>query len=426
MIITVVLASCVPATKVVPTRTIIPISTISPTPTLTPTFVPSTSTPEIKKDTIYFWWTFAEKSELWRLEPNESNSSILYTVYYEHTLEEVASHDLLSEEGVKSIKDYISANVDDAEENNDIPLVHIIPVSLNLSPDKKRLAWEEEIGYCPPPEIGIDVLWCIGERVLRVFDLENNKLQIVLNTQTLGITYEPLWSPDNRHIAFLDGGGVIKVLDAETSLVDVAGKGHEFCWSPDGRKLAFEFRGKIQVYDLQTKQITQISTNSGDVLQLAISPDGETLAYTYFNPGTNDLLFTVDLKTEKNSSVIEINNGLWIYNVIWLSNDHILYTQEQSYPDPYYIYVRNTETGKIVLSEEIPLDIMPGDGAHLSADGTKALFIGFNYSDTLALMVFDLVAKSWSFIPLSQELQEILSSRSNKSWDYNSLQNATW
>lgn len=423
LIVAVVSASCTPAATVVPTRMIIPISTITPTATFTPTSAPNTPTPEIKKDTIYFWRLSAEKSELWHLEPNDRNSNILYAVDYEHTLEEVTSHGLLSREGAESIKEYISTHVNKAEENNGNPSVHIIPVSLSLSPDRKRLAWEEEIGYCPPLESGFDVLWCLGERVLRVFDLEKNKLQITLNTKTLGIMYKPLWSSDSRYLAFREEGGLIKVLDIRTALVDVAGKGHEFCWSPDGHKLAFEFRDEIQMYDLQTKQVTQIPANSGDVLQLAISPNGETLAYTYFNPGTSDLLFTINLKTEKNKPVLKANPGLWIYNVLWLSDTHIFYTQQQSYPDPYYIYVRDIETGQVILSEEIPLDIMPDDSAQLSADGAKILFIGFNHSDKLTFMVFDLIAKDWSFIPVPQE---IVPPHNGKFWDYNSLQNATW
>lgn len=410
------------------TSSIVITNTVLPTGTSTPTPHPTvTPTPEIKPDTVYFWWSLGEKSELWSLEPN-GNAKILYTVYLEYTLEEVITAGLLSKEGIDNIKNMLPADSENAKgiNTNALSSISIIPISLSLSPDKTKLAWQEEIGYCPSDQS------CYGESLIRVLDLTSNSLQTSVDTNVIS---KLIWSQDNKHIAFTAGGRTVKTLDTRTLSIETVREGDDVCWFPDGQNLAYEIRWGLQafeidnginVYSLQTKQSAPILTNAGDILNLAISPNGENLVYTYFNVGNTEYMYTQNLKTGKTKPIIDGNDGLWLYNVQWLSNTEILYTQQKSYSDPYFIYVRDLETGEQVLKEKIPLDIRPDLGGELSADSSKILFVGFNYTDTLALIVFDLKTKNWLYLPLPQPLQEIISSKANELWSRIPLRNATW
>ena len=383
-----------------------------------------TSTAETLRDTIYFWWKSKGKSELWRHE-SEGVSQILYSVTTEHTLGEVMESGLLSEENAQIIKELFADKVQ--EKGADLS-IEIYPRSLSLSPDKKRLAWVESVHHC---EWISDVSDCFGEIVIRIFNLEENRLEITLNTKSYsGRTQNPLWSPDSQHIVIsLGQDASVQILDIKTLSFERVGQGTTFCWDRHGNKLIYANRNGVQSYDLSIRQSTPILANQGNYLRLAVSPNDENLVYTFFSDdNVNDVMFMVDLKTGENNPIIEQNNGRWLYDIGWRSDNQIVYSQQLSDTAPDHLYIRDTTTGEIVLDEVVPLEISPRSYGELSTDRTKILYVGYKYSEAIILMVFDFITKEWSFVPLPQKLQEIISSAATADplWQQHLIENATW
>jgi Tol biopolymer transport system component len=100
----------------------------------------------------------------------------------------------------------------------------------DVSHDGRRIAFDDSNGH----------LWVTGQRGLTAWRLGPASLN--------GST--PRWSPDDTRIAFLDGGGMLAVLDLRTNTIHDLGAGDPggveggsvgdglFSWSPDGRYLA--------------------------------------------------------------------------------------------------------------------------------------------------------------------------------------------
>lgn len=113
------------------------------------------------------------------------------------------------------------------------------------------------------------------------------------------------WSPDGKYIAvpvFASGRVEIQVFNAESGGGDrhitIPGVGQvlALAWSPDGNQLAISGMAhgfsNLYLYDLNSKQTTQLENSQYTHIQPAWSPDGHTLAFvTDSGPGTSfDLL----------------------------------------------------------------------------------------------------------------------------------------
>ncbi len=109
------------------------------------------------------------------------------------------------------------------------------------------------------------------------------------------------WSPDGKRLAlvvFAKGDNDIVIVNAESGdferRLDIAGVGaiNNPAWSPDGHTLAFSGAAggisDLYLYDLDTKQLRQLTTDKYADLAPSWSPDGSRLAWvTDRGPGTD-------------------------------------------------------------------------------------------------------------------------------------------
>jgi Tol biopolymer transport system component len=117
-------------------------------------------------------------------------------------------------------------------------------------------------------------------------------------TDWAGGAHLPAWSPDGSHIAFHSGRDamredlwVIPAAGGEARRVTTLDGGliGPAVWSPDGRHLFFtgtaDAPGPEAVYRVALAGGAPIRLASGDLSQVALSPDGRQLLYTVFDAG---------------------------------------------------------------------------------------------------------------------------------------------
>lgn len=133
----------------------------------------------------------------------------------------------------------------------------------------------------------------------------------------------PTWSPAGDWIAYefygSDSLSGIWLVRPDGSDAHFETKGILPDFSPDGKKLALVRGAKIFVYDLQTKESTQL-TFEGDNTFPSWSPDGKKIAYNYdFNS-----LWIMDAEGGNNKEIGMRGNAAW-READWFPNFTILH-----------------------------------------------------------------------------------------------------
>ena len=109
-------------------------------------------------------------------------------------------------------------------------------------------------------------------------------------THSAGDDRDPVWSPDDRRIAFesnRDGNWNIYVMDTDgsnpTNLTHSAGDDRDPVWSPDGQRIAFESNrdGNWDIYVMDTdgSNPTNLTHSAADDKDPVWSPDGQRTAF---------------------------------------------------------------------------------------------------------------------------------------------------
>lgn len=122
----------------------------------------------------------------------------------------------------------------------------------------------------------------------------------------------PTFNPDGTHLAFVsdkDGSPKIYVMpipgpgenisNIKPALITKANRENTApCWSPDGTKIAYCARGKgdrqIWVYDVNTRQETQVTQGNGHKENPSWAPDSLHLVFNSSTPKSNEL-FIINL-----------------------------------------------------------------------------------------------------------------------------------
>jgi Tol biopolymer transport system component len=102
------------------------------------------------------------------------------------------------------------------------------------------------------------------------------------------IDTEPDWSPDGNAIAYThlaqdsielrNGFYQVWILDLQTMVKQRLTEGFDPEWSPDGKKIAYVKDNNIHVIDVQSKQVSQL-TSWGESFSPSWSPDGGKIAF---------------------------------------------------------------------------------------------------------------------------------------------------
>jgi Tol biopolymer transport system component len=169
-----------------------------------------------------------------------------------------------------------------------------------------------------------------GKDVMYLMDVATTKVTARIDLHSVDAIWSPVWSPDDKQIAFSGTHGGI----TDLYTVDVDGKNlrqltnDEYgdmqpAWSPDGKQLAFATdRGpetnlsvlkfskwRIAVMDLQSSAIEVLPGQDGLNLNPAWSPDGRQLAFVSDRTGIPNI-FLFDFNDRKHYQITNVLGGV--------------------------------------------------------------------------------------------------------------------
>ncbi|MGI8401854.1 MAG: hypothetical protein ACR2NS_09690 [Gemmatimonadaceae bacterium] len=169
-----------------------------------------------------------------------------------------------------------------------------------------------------------------GKDVMYLMDVANTKVTARIDLPSVDAIWSPVWSPDDRQIAFSGTRGGL----TDIYVVDVDGKNlrqltnDEYgdmqpAWSPDGKQIAFASdRGpetnlailkfskwRIAVIDVQSAAIEVLPGQDGLNLNPAWSPDGRQVAFISDRTGVPNI-FLFDFNDRKHYQLTNVLGGV--------------------------------------------------------------------------------------------------------------------
>ena len=187
------------------------------------------------------------------------------------------------------------------------------------------------------------------------------------------------WSPDSTKVAFIDEGGRLCLVDADSTnlskLVEIPS--YSISWSPDGRKIAAGcFDHDIYTVDIDTGELKNL-TNSPDIKESSPSwsPDSKKIAFVVYNPPYCDIAL-VDADGS-NQTTIASEHGI-CEELAWSPGgqeiSYVWYPEEETGPegicrDVCLVSIR--DGSKVNLTDSPKYD---DRDVSWSPDGTKIAF----------------------------------------------------
>ena len=163
------------------------------------------------------------------------------------------------------------------------------------SPDGEKIAWFSDAS---------------GEYRLHIADRRGFEDAEAHDLGGVGFYYNPVWSPDGKHVLFQDKGNRVAFLTLETG--DVTDVIHNqgslgvlytsAVWSPDSRWIAFEWRNpetsydRVALYSLDDGSVTPITDGFAFASDPAFSKDGKHLFFAA-SVDVGPRLFGLDMNT---------------------------------------------------------------------------------------------------------------------------------
>jgi Tol biopolymer transport system component len=163
--------------------------------------------------------------------------------------------------------------------------------------------------------------------------------------------YGPLWSPDGRRMALLNGR-TVWLANGDGSHRQRIGEGSTGAWSPDGRLLAFDHGGRLYVVKRDGSGIRRLPveipkcptcrSSEGDP---AWSPDGRTLAFEHgeAEPGTKGVgaIWAADVDGR---NVRRLSDWFSAYGPRWSpGGTKIAYLMDDGFADVSYLHIVNPD-----------------------------------------------------------------------------------
>jgi Tol biopolymer transport system component len=178
-----------------------------------------------------------------------------------------------------------------------IPVEGGEPVSITKSPTQDRFpCWSPDGKYIAfiRYEVNSDGKFAIN---ISVVSSEGGEVRQVTSERDSVDWSGIRFLPDGNHVAFFSRDHSIKMIPIQggvsKEIVKVEGLNshNEIIMLPDGKNMAYSSGWKIWMVSLDGREPIQIETGLDEWLhsQIAISPDGETLAFTAFTGGDFDL-----------------------------------------------------------------------------------------------------------------------------------------
>ncbi|GAC1485226.1 MAG: DPP IV N-terminal domain-containing protein [Gemmatimonadaceae bacterium] len=169
-----------------------------------------------------------------------------------------------------------------------------------------------------------------GKDVLYLMDVASASVKKRFDLPTVDAVWSPVWSPDDKQIAFSGTRGGITdlyVVDADgknlRQLTDDKYGDMQPAWSPDGQRIAFASdrgpqtdlsilkfsRWRISVMDLKTGTIQVLPGQDGLNLNPQWSPDGRELAFISDRTGIPNV-FLYDFATQEHYQITNVLGGV--------------------------------------------------------------------------------------------------------------------
>jgi Tol biopolymer transport system component len=210
-----------------------------------------------------------------------------------------------------------------------------------------------------------------------IIDLTDNKTEmngatVRRITEDTDPNYEPVWSPDGRHIAyearFLQAGDAeIAVIDLDTNtrklLTDNKITDFEPDWSPDGNRILFgslleDNRVNLFVVNADGLDRQQLTTTQAHDWFAKWSPDGEMIAFASDRDG--DVEIFVMEKDGSNQRQLTFNEGIEDIRPRW-SPDGSRIAFESDRDGDFEIYIIDVEEALQNPENNTPLQITDND-----------------------------------------------------------------
>ncbi len=153
-----------------------------------------------------------------------------------------------------------------------------------------------------------------GDYEIFVMNLDRPQLRRL--TKNPARDTSPVWSPDGRHLAFLSDRGGAKATDlfvmhADGSNVErltTTGGVSSPQYSSDGTRIAFVVGGDIDVVDLSTRAVHQITQDPNHGTHPAWSPDSTQIAFMAWRHGRSQI-FRMNADGSDQRAVVMLPSG---------------------------------------------------------------------------------------------------------------------
>lgn len=167
-----------------------------------------------------------------------------------------------------------------------VPLEHGVTLDLTHTPG----AHEREVSWSPDGERVAYISDESGEEEAWVRNADGTS-PVMLTSGVIGRLYAPLWSPDGKHLVFVDSANRLHLVGTaagasdQVIAQDPGVSRRDYAWSPGGHYLAYSLTDKdtqqsrLFVYDVAAGKATELGREYFNAQAPAFSPDGK---YLYF------------------------------------------------------------------------------------------------------------------------------------------------